>query len=154
MKKLLFLGFAILVFSSCTSSSGLLGSSKPSKGSVQTAVDKVLDWTKKGGSATVSGIQDLPQENAARVDIQFNNFQYNADSVGNPISKNQASPTKPDVNSSDFYDQVYKYGTQQTDVKNYSGQGVGVLRHYNDGRWMLTEVSFSVVSLNANEEVK
>ena len=35
------------------------------------------------------------QENAARADIRFDGFQYNADMAGAPISKNQAAPKKP-----------------------------------------------------------
>ncbi len=121
---------------------------------VQRAVDQALDWTKKSGKVEVVGIQELPQENAARADIRFDGFQYNADMAGTPISKSQEAPRKPDMNSPNYWDEVYKYGTQQTRVGNYSGQGVGILKHYSDGRWMLTGVQFNLVEVNANVEIQ
>lgn len=55
------------------------GPPKLTNGRVQRAVDRALDWTQKGGRAIVLGIQELPQENAARADIRFDGFQYNSD---------------------------------------------------------------------------
>jgi hypothetical protein len=120
---------------------------------VQLGVDRVLAWTQKGGRAIVLGIQELPQESAARADIRFDGFQYNSDQAGTPISKNKKPPKKPDVNSPNFYDEMFKYGTQQIKTSTYSGSGVAILKHYNDGRWVLTGVNFNFNTINANVEV-
>lgn len=120
---------------------------------VQAAVDKALDWTRKGGRATVLGIQELPQENAARVDVQFDNFQYNADMYGMPVDKNQKAPPEPDVRDPKFYEKMYQNRVGQTQVKRFSGRGAGALVHYNDGRWVLTEVHFDLVGVTRKIEL-
>ena len=52
----------------------------------------------------VQGVQEIPQENSAKVNIEFNNFEYG--------------------------------GAKFT----YTGSGVAIFSHYNDGRWVLTRV--------------
>jgi hypothetical protein len=107
-----------------------------------------------GGGATVLGIQELPQENAARADIRFDGFQYNADGAGSPVSKDKKTPPKPNVNDPRFYEKMLKHGLEATQVKRFSGKGVGILKHYSDGRWVLTEVHFDFVGVNANIEIR
>jgi hypothetical protein len=115
---------------------------------VQSAVDKALDWTRKGGRAVVLGIQELPQENAARADIRFEQFQYATDHYGQPISASkQAKPLPKDRLPSP--DELFG----QPKVVAYSGKGVGVLKHYPDGRWVLAEVHFNLVGVNSNIEI-
>jgi hypothetical protein len=120
----------------------------------QRAVDKSLDWTKKGGSAKVTGIREISQDNVAQADIKFDGFQYNADMMGTPISKDQKAPEKPDPNSPDFYSKLSNYGTEQVGAKTYTGQGTGTFKRYNDGRWVLTGVQFNFVSVNSTVEVE
>lgn len=57
---------------------------------LQTAVDKVLGWTRKGGRVEVVGVQEIPNEKSARPDIRFEAFQYNSDHMGRqfPTRKN------------------------------------------------------------------
>jgi hypothetical protein len=119
----------------------------------QVAVDKVLDWTRKGGTATVLGIQEMPNENAARADIRFDNFQYNADMYGTPADKNKKAPPEPDIRDPKYYEKMYQNRVGQMQVKRFSGRGVGILKHYNDGRWVLTEVQFDFVGLSRNIEL-
>lgn len=121
---------------------------------VQRAVDKALDWTKISGKAEVLGIQEIPQQNSAIVDIRFEDFRHNADQAGTPIAKNKKTPPEPKVGSPNFSDDAYKFVTQQTHVTSYSGKGVGTLKHYNDGRWVLTGINFNLISLNANLEIQ
>jgi len=121
---------------------------------VQRAVDKALDWTKVGGKAEVLGIQENPQQNSAVVDIRFDNFQFNADQSSTPVAKDKKSPPKPSVGSSNFSDELYKAVTQMVHVERYSGKGVGKLKHYNDGRWVLTEINFNFINVNANLEIQ
>lgn len=121
---------------------------------VQRAVDQLLDFTKKGGTARVLGIQELPQQNMAKVDIKFEEFQYNSTDLGIPVSKNQAPPRQPDRNSPDFWQDLYKASTQQVSVRSYSGEGIGILVHYNDGRWVLTKVQLNSVGVDGNIQIQ
>jgi hypothetical protein len=121
---------------------------------VQKAVDRVLDWTRKGGGATVLGIQELPQENAARADIRFNDFQYNSDTLGNPVSKDKKTPPNPDIGDPNYTRKRLQHANNATLVRRFSGKGVGILKRYNDGRWMLTEVHFDWVGVSRNIEIQ
>lgn len=130
------------------------GNSPLSLDKVQRAVDKALDWTRKGGGATVLGIQELPQENAAKADIRFDGFQYNANGAGTPVSRDRKGPPEPSMNDPDYYRKMAEYGLGQMQVKQYSGNGVGILKHYNDGRWVLTEVHFDFEGVKADIEIQ
>ncbi len=132
----------------------LFSSSELTTDKVQRAVDQLLDFTKKGGTARVLGVQELPQQNMARADIRFEEFQYNSTDLGVPVSKNQAPPRQPDRNSPDFWSDLHKYSTQQVSVRRYSGEGVGILKHYNDGRWVLTNVQFNFVGVDGNIQIQ
>jgi hypothetical protein len=107
---------------------------------VEQAVNQLTSNLRVGGSISVDGIQELPQENAARADLRFSNFQYKSDMAGSPVLSSRQAPEEPKVNDPNFYDKMYKYGTQQVKTRNYSGQGFAVLKHYSDGRWVLKEV--------------
>ncbi len=121
---------------------------------VEAAINKLTNNLRIGGGLTVAGIQELPQENAARADIRFNSFQYKSDMAGTPLSKDKTTPKKPDVNSPNFYEEMYKYGTQQLQTKNYSGQGFAVLKHYNDGRWVLKELHWEFNAWVGNVDIQ
>ncbi|MGE0885797.1 MAG: YARHG domain-containing protein [Blastocatellales bacterium] len=121
---------------------------------VQRAVVQLLDWTKKGGTARVIGIREVPQQNIAQADIRFEDFQYNSTDLGTPVSKNQAPPPKPDINSPNYWSDMAKYTTQQVRVSRFSGEGVGILKHYNDGRWVLTGVQFNFVGVSGNIQIQ
>jgi hypothetical protein len=107
---------------------------------VERAVSQLTSNLRVDGAISVEGIQELPQENSARADLRFTNFRYKADMAGTPLSSNRQAPEKPQINDPNFYDKMYRYGTQQVYTKTYSGQGFAVLKHYNDGRWVLKEV--------------
>jgi len=121
---------------------------------VQRAVDKALDWTRKGGGASVLGIQEVPQENAARADVRFDGFQYNANVEGSPVSKDKTTPPEPSINDPRFYEKMTQHGLGAVQVKRFSGRGTAILKHYNDGRWVLTGVQFDWVGVNANIELR
>jgi hypothetical protein len=121
---------------------------------VQRAVDKALDWTRKGGGATVLGIQEFPQDNAARADVRFDGFQYNANGAGSPVSKDKTTPPEPSVNDPRFYEKMTQHGLGAVQVKRFSGRGTAILKHYNDGRWVLTGVQFDFVGVSASIEVR
>lgn len=111
-----------------SSSSGAL-----TRESAQRAVDKAFESMKRIGaneliiapqnSATVQGVQELPQENAARASVTYSGV-------------------------------VIRHGV----ISGPARQGVAVFTHYNDGRWVLTQlltddiVNFS--GINTNIEVQ
>ena len=107
---------------------------------VERAVNQLTSNLRVAGAINVEGIQELPQENSARADLRFTNFQYKSDMAGTPLPSSRQAPEKPEINDRNFYDKMYRYGTQQVHKKTYSGQGFAVLKHYNDGRWVLKEV--------------
>ncbi|HEU4834920.1 MAG TPA: hypothetical protein VFS90_10910 [Pyrinomonadaceae bacterium] len=121
---------------------------------VQEAVARLTSNLRVGGAIVVEGIQELPQESAARADLRFEGFQYKSDQMGTPVSSDKQSPKKPDVNSPNFYDEMYRYGTQQVQAKNYSGPGYAVLKHYSDGRWVLREVHWQLNGWSGTVEIK
>ena len=116
---------------------------------VQKVVDKALDWTRKGGSATVLGVQELPQENAARADLTFNGFQYATDYYEQPISaEKKVKPIPNDRLPSP--DELFG----QPKVASFTGKGEAILKHYSDGRWVLTAVHFNLVGVSADIEIR
>lgn len=121
---------------------------------VEQAVNQLTSNLRVGGSIGVDGIQELPQENAARADLRFVNFQYKSDSAGTPVSSDRRAPEKPETNDPNFYDKMYKYGTQQVQTRNYSGQGFAILKHYSDGRWVLKEVHWGFNGWSGNVDIK
>ena len=129
-------------------------SNKLTNAKVEDAVGRMTSNLRVGGAVVVSGIQELPQENAARADLRFNSFQYKSDMAGTPVASNRQAPRKPEVNSPNFYDEMYKYGTQQIQLKNYSGPGVAILKHYSDGRWVLTEVHWEFNGWTGTVDIK
>lgn len=90
-------------YTSASSDSGALTNEK---------AQRALSQWMPNCNATVVGIQEMPQQNAAKANLTFSNcvFPYHGPNI-------------------------------QPGEKNYSGHGEAVFTHYNDGRWVLTEVS-------------
>ena len=101
---------------SCHRSTGITSYIDPDAGKLTNAKAEqaIQSWMKKG-TVTVIGIQEVPQENAAKVDIRFNDFRWN--SKGNMF--------------------------ERAGERSYSGPAVAVFTHYNDGRWVLVKVTTS-----------
>lgn len=131
-----------------------IGFGQPTTDKVQRAVDKALDWTRKGGRAMVLGIQEIPRENAARADLRFDGFQYNANSYDLPISRDQKTPPEPDIRDPNWGQKMYQNRAGQVHTETYTGQGTAILKHYTDGRWVLTGVQFGFHGVDSNIEVK
>lgn len=94
---------------SASSSSIGQPSADPGKLTTAKAQSALETWvrTKNGGTVEVIGIQDLPQENAAKADIKFTKLDF------------------------------------ARGESHYSGPGVAIFTHYNDGRWVLSRVQTS-----------
>lgn len=121
---------------------------------VERAVSQLTANLRVAGTISVDGIQEQPQDNSAKADLRFTNFQYKSDMAGSPLSTDRRAPEEPKVNDPDFYDKLYKYGTQQVHTSTYSGPGVAVLKHYNDGRWVLKEVHWEFSGWAGNIDVR
>jgi len=72
----------------------------------------INQWNGGNSTIAVTGVLDLPQENSARADLTFTNFAYH--------------------DRDPFFGQVT--------TEHYSGPGAAAFSHYNDGRWVLTQV--------------
>jgi predicted nucleic acid-binding Zn ribbon protein len=121
---------------------------------VERAVGQLTSNLRVGGAITVDGIQEIPRENSARADLRFSDFKYKSDMAGTPLPSDRRAPEKPQIDDPDFYDKMYKYGTQQVQTKTYSGPGFALLKHYNDGRWVLKEVRWQFSGWSGNVDIK
>lgn len=131
------LGVVLFLAAACRAQKGL------SAGPVQAAVNEAVAFTQTGGSITVLGVREIPGQNEAVADLQFNNFQYNADFMKVPKPKNERTPQgDPAV--------VYIPPSAERMVLTYSGQGAASLTRYADGRWVLTRIDFNFVQITSN----
>jgi hypothetical protein len=82
---------------------------KLTDGKAQRAVQRWMS----GGTVSVQGIQEVPQENSAVARLNFTNLSYK---LHDPILGGNNN-------------------------KIYSGAGNGIFAHYNDGRWVLIKIT-------------
>ena len=133
---------SVLIVVSVLSVTGTCLGQAPTAASVQAAVNQAVDWTQTGGSVTVVGVREVPGQNEATADLQFNNFQYNADFMKTPRPKSERTPAgNPAV--------VYIPPSATRNVLSYSGSGVASMTHYTDGRWVLTRIDFNFVQITS-----
>ncbi len=104
---------------------------------VETAVNSMLSDWRLGGSVSVKGIQELPQQNAAVADLQFNGFEYGTTFEGGLVKAKDFKP-KPMPQGIDRMPAMDEMFPQRKAV--YSKDGKAILSRYNDGRWVLKEV--------------
>lgn len=86
--RALFLTLALLLSFACNTSRNYSGSSSSAGGTresgvltrdkAQKALDKALEGSSKGGTVTVQGVRELPSENAAEAELNFQNFRWQA----------------------------------------------------------------------------
>ena len=104
---------------------------------VETAVNAMLaDWS-LGGSVSVKGIQEIPQQNAAIADLQFNNFEYGVTNEGGIVKAKDFAP-KPMPKDQSRLPSMEEMFPQKKAV--YSKDGKATLSRYTDGRWVLKEI--------------
>lgn len=130
------------------------GTSLPSgsltNSSVQNAVNSFMSAFTKGGSIVVEGVRELPNENAATADLRFSNWVCSTTYEGG-LSKENPPPVTKDrfgMPSSTFGLRLVTYNTN----------GIAVLTHFNDGRWVLKQVrigeGFKAVNVTGTMEVR
>lgn len=103
----------LLVSISCFGcQSGVLSSTDSGKLTNQRAQVAVNAWVSGfGGTATVQGIQEIPQENKATATVQLRGFTIPAG---------------------------YSAGIRYRNPEVYNGPALATFVHYNDGRWFMT----------------
>src|SRR5690606_13377955 len=117
--------------SSSTSGQGLTNSK------VEAAVTDLLrDW-RLGGSVTVRGIQEIPQQNAAVADLQFNSFEFGVNGTDELLRAKDFKPPKKSGEMIPSYEEMFP-----PKKITYSKQGKATLTKYNDGRWVLKSVNW------------
>lgn len=115
-------------------------SGKLTNAKVGSAVTRMISDYRIGGSVSVEGIQELPQENSAIADIRFNGFEYPVTNQGGLMKARDYKP-KPRPERRNPGDPLPSMEEMFPPRKaSYSGSGRGILTRYNDGRWVLKEV--------------
>lgn len=102
---------------------------------VETAITAFLSEWRIGGNIIIRGIQEIPQQNAAIADLQFNNFEFAVTGTDELI---RAKDFKPPKKSGQLIPQPEEMFPPKKIT--YSKQGKAILAKYNDGRWVLKEV--------------
>lgn len=132
MKGLFFILFILLTgcyLIACSNSQKLASSN------VEAAVNDLLNDYRLGGSVSVRGIQEQPQQNSATADLQFNDFQYGTTFEGGLL---RSKDFKPKADSGKMIPDADEMFPQRKTT--YSKEGKAILSRYNDGRWVLNEV--------------
>lgn len=104
---------------------------------VETAVTSMLSDWRLGGSVSVRGIQEIPQQNSAIADLQFNDFQYGTTYEGGLVKAKDFKPKPMPKDQSRLPTMEEMFPQRKT---TYSEDGKAILARYNDGRWVLKEV--------------
>ncbi len=117
-------------------------SGKLTNAKVESAVTRMISDYRLGGSVSVDGIQELPQENSAIADLRFNGFEYPVTNEGRMIKARDFKPkSMPERrNPGDPLPSMEQMFPPKK--LSYSGSGRGVITRYNDGRWVLKEVNW------------
>lgn len=103
---------------------------------VETAIADLLSGFRLSGSVRVRGIQELPQQNAAVADLQFEQFEYPVSYEGGLIRVKDFKPGKPGgaiSSPAELFPQRRA---------SYSRDGRATLARYTDGRWVLKSVNW------------
>ena len=123
-----------------SSSSSQSSSAGLTRASVEDAVTRLMSNLKQGGSVSVEGVQELPQQNSAAADLVFRDFKYAADNYGTPVESSKYNPKPLPTDRLPTPEEKF-----QPRLRTYSGSGRATLTRYNDGQWVLKEVNWSGV---------
>lgn len=123
--------------SSSDSAKQTLRNENLTKTQVETAIATLLSEWRIGGSISVRGIQEIPQQNAAIADLQFNNFEFAVTGTDELIRARDFKPPKKSGQSIPSYEEMFS----QKKI-TYSKQGKAILTKYNDGLWVLKQVNW------------
>lgn len=118
---------------------------------VETAVNSLVSDFRLGGSISVKGIQEIPQQNVAVADLQFDNFEYGVTNEGGLVRAKDFAPKSIPQDRSRLPSMEEMF-PQRKSV--YSKNGKATLSHYTDGRWVLKEVNWGFdIGIKGNVEI-
>lgn len=107
------------------------------KEKVEIAVNKLLGDFRLSGTASVKGIQELPQQNSAIADLQFVQFEYPVTTEGKLLKARDFKPKSMPKDGSRLPSMDEMFPPRRV---SYSKTGKAALSHYTDGRWVLKEI--------------
>lgn len=103
-----------------------------------------------GGSVSVTGIQEIPQQNAAVADLRFNGFEYGVTFEGQLLRTKDFKPPKKSGQAIPPPEEMFP-----PRKVIYSKDGKATLAKYNDGRWVLRQVHWGFdTGVKGNVEIK
>lgn len=117
---------------------------------VQQAVRNFMRAYTKGGDINVEGVREIPNQNAATVNLRFANWICSTTYEGG-----LSTETPPPVTRDRYGMPSSAFGLR---LVTYNTSGQAVLERYNDGRWMLKQVrvgdGFNAVTVSGTLEVR
>ena len=141
--------------SSSSSSPGIFSREETlSPGKIEPAVNQMVARYRLSGQIKVSGVREIPKENSAVADLQFENFEYVTDLEGahlieaakyKPPNRSQRNPTDPLPSM----DEMFPPRKQV-----FNNQGTATLTKYNDGHWDLKEVRWGGYFVSGTIEIQ
>lgn len=119
---------------------------------VETAVNSLVGDFRLGGRVSVKGVQELPQQNAAVADLQFDNFEYGITNEGGLIKAKDFAPKSMPKDHTNYPTMEEMFPQRKI---SYSQDGKATLSHYTDGRWVLKDVRWGLdTGINGNVEIR
>lgn len=117
---------------------------------VETAVSEMLSGFRLSGSVRVRGIREIPQENIAVADLQFEGFEYPVSFEGGLLRAKDFKPPKPSGAAIPPPSEMFP-----PRKVSYSKDGRATLSKYTDGRWVLKSVGWGFdTSVKGSVEIR
>ena len=105
---------------------------------VEAAVSEMLSGYRLSGGVRVRGIRELPLQNSAVADLQFESFEYPVTFEGRLIKTKDFKVKKPSGAAIPPPDEMFPPRRV-----SYSKDGRAALSRYTDGRWVLKQVNWA-----------
>ena len=117
---------------------------------VEIAVAEMLSGYRLSGSVKVRGVREIPPENSAVADLQFESFEYPVSFEGGLMEARKFKPPKPSGSAIPPPSEMFP-----PRKVTYSKDGRAVLSKYTDGRWVLKSVSWGFdTSVKGSVEIR
>ncbi len=117
---------------------------------VEAAVAEMVSGYRLSGSVRVKGVREIPQENSAIADLQFESFEYPVSFEGGLLRVKDFKPPKPSGSAIPPPEEMFP-----PRKVTYSKDGRAVLSKYTDGRWVLKSVGWGFdTSVKGSVEIR
>lgn len=119
---------------------------------VETAANSLLSEFRLSGSVRVRGIQELPTQNAAIADLEFQQFEYAVTMEGKILKARDFNPKSQPTDGSRLPTEEEMFPPRRV---VYSKEGKATLARYTDGRWVLKEIRWGFdTGVKGNVEIR